>query len=203
MLKDLPAFASTLRLAHPSPCLEPILVRAGDGHRPSEKDCRGLLPPVADEAEGGPHVRSGRRRLAQQLDLRAPVRLLPLIVVGAFALLALGMAAVGVYGIVNYAVASRSLELGIRMALGATRGQIVELVVGQGARLALVGLVLGTVGALVLARVLRSLLFGVQPADPETLFGVAALLALVLGLAVWSPARRAARVDPAVSLKSE
>ncbi|WP_321477107.1 ABC transporter permease [uncultured Paludibaculum sp.] len=130
-------------------------------------------------------------------------RQLPLIVVGAFALLALGMAAVGVYGIVNYTVASRSLELGIRMALGATRGQIVELVVGQGARLALVGLVLGTVGALVLARVLRSLLFGVQPADPETLFGVAALLALVLGLAVWSPARRAARVDPAVSLKSE
>jgi putative ABC transport system permease protein len=120
-----------------------------------------------------------------------------------FALLALILAAVGIYGVMSYSVARRSHEIGIRLALGANRGDAFRLVVRQGMRLALAGSLAGLAGALILARYLRSMLFGVDPSDPLTLAGVTLLLALVALLAAAVPARRAARVNPLVALRSD
>ena len=113
------------------------------------------------------------------------------------------LAALGIYGVLSYAVAQRTRELGIRAALGAGRREVSGLVLRQGARLAVAGLALGTVAFLVIGRGLEALVFGVGPRDPLTLaVGVAVLGAAAL-LASWIPARRAARIDPAISLRSE
>ena len=126
-----------------------------------------------------------------------------LFLLGLFALLALGLAAVGIYGIVSYVTAQRTHEIGIRMALGAQRRNVLKLIVGQGLRLALAGVALGVAGSLGLMRLLSTLLFGVTPTDPLTLIGVTLVLTGVALLACWIPARRAARVDPMVALRYE
>ena len=113
------------------------------------------------------------------------------------------LAAVGVYGIIAYSVSQRTHELGIRMALGAEPGRVSAMVVRQGAVLAATGLVLGIAASLVASRVLASLLSGVTPTDPLTYAAVALLLATVALLASYIPARRAARVDPVIALRSE
>ena len=120
-----------------------------------------------------------------------------------FAAAALALAAIGTYGVIAFAVVQRTREIGIRMALGASRAEVVRLVVGYGGRLAAIGIVLGVVAALALSRVLRSLLFGVSATDPATFAGVALLLALVAVLASWLPARRAARIEPTVAMHAE
>jgi predicted permease len=117
--------------------------------------------------------------------------------------LALVLALVGLYGIVAHGVAQRTRELGIRLALGATNEGVVRLVLGEGVKLAGVGMALGLAAALILTRVARSLLFGVSPADPVVLVLVLGSLAVVALLASWIPARRAAKVAPVVALKSE
>jgi putative ABC transport system permease protein len=122
---------------------------------------------------------------------------------GGFALLALILAAVGIYGVMSYSVARRSHEIGIRLALGADRRDAFRLVVGQGLRLAALGGVAGVIGALALSRFIQSLLFGVGPSDPLTFAAVAVLLTLVALVAAAIPARRAARVNPIVALRSE
>jgi putative ABC transport system permease protein len=122
---------------------------------------------------------------------------------GVIAAFALFLAALGVYGVVSYAVSQRTHELGVRMAVGAARGDVVRLILGQGLRLALQAAAIGLVGALATSRVLAGLLFGVDPLDPATLVAAAALLALVALLASYLPARRATRVDPLVALRSE
>ncbi len=122
---------------------------------------------------------------------------------GAFAALALGLAAVGIYGVMSYAVASRTREIGIRLALGAQRGGIFRLVMARGARLAAFGIALGTGGALAATSGLEKLLYGVTPTDAATLASVAVLLAFVALLACWLPARRAMCVDPAIALRYE
>jgi ABC-type antimicrobial peptide transport system permease subunit len=122
---------------------------------------------------------------------------------GAFAGLALGLAAVGIYGVMSYAVASRTREIGIRLALGAQRGGVFALVMARGARLTAAGVALGIGGALAATTGLEKLLYGVTPTDPVTLASVTALLAGVALLACWLPARRAMRVDPAVTLRYE
>ena len=119
----------------------------------------------------------------------------------AFALLALVLAAVGIYGVLAYLVAERTAEIGIRMALGAERGRVVRLVLGQGLALVGAGLALGIAGALGATRALRTLLFEVAPHDAATYAAVAALLTLVALLACWIPARRATRIDPMVALR--
>ncbi|HYA98378.1 MAG TPA: ABC transporter permease, partial [Methylomirabilota bacterium] len=120
-----------------------------------------------------------------------------------FAALALVLACVGIYGVMAYSVAQRTQEIGIRMALGAKRSDVLRLVLGQGARLAAIGVAIGIVAALALARLMTTLLYGVSAADPPTFIGVAVLLASVAILACYIPARRGMRVDPIVALRHQ
>ncbi len=120
-----------------------------------------------------------------------------------FAGLALVLAAVGIYGVLSYAVRQRTREIGIRLAMGAQRKDVLRLVVGQGLRLALAGLLIGVAGALALTHYLSSLLFGVKPNDPLTFVAVSVLLLAVVMLATYVPALRATRVDPIVALRHE
>jgi putative ABC transport system permease protein len=128
---------------------------------------------------------------------------LNLALIGALAALAVALAAGGLYSLIAYTVAQRTHEIGIRLALGAERRDILWLVLRQGLRLAAVGIALGLAGAVVATRALRSLLFGVSPTDPLTFVAIPLLLALVALLACWFPARRATKVDPLVALRVE
>ena len=122
---------------------------------------------------------------------------------GAFGVLALALAAVGLYGVISYAVTQRTHEVGIRLALGAQPTQVLRLVVRQGVLLTVFGLVLGIAGALAGARLITHFLFGVSATDPITFAGVCVALGAVAALASYIPARRAARVDPIIALRSE
>jgi putative ABC transport system permease protein len=145
----------------------------------------------------------GVRPFQQVLDETLGERRLTLLTRGLFAGLSVVLAAVGLYGVMAFMVAQRTREIGVRLALGARRTDILRMVVGQGAQLALIGVLLGLTGGLALARFLTSLLFGISANDPGTFAGVAALLLAVALVACWVPARRAARIDPMVALRYE
>jgi ABC-type antimicrobial peptide transport system permease subunit len=126
-----------------------------------------------------------------------------LCLVGVFAAVALALAAIGIYGVVAFSVARRTQEIGIRLALGARRGDVLGLVLGEGARMAAIGIAIGVGASLAITRVISNLLFGVSATDPLTFVGVATLLLSVSLAATYIPARRAMRVDPVTALRYE
>ena len=152
-----------------------------------------------------PMTLSGGRSAADTIDITAGLesRQLDTWLLGSFAAAALLLAAIGIYGLLAYAVGQRRRELGIRLALGASRGDVMSQVVGDGIRLAGVGIGLGVLIALAVTRLLTALLYGVGASDPATFVGVVVLLALVSLSASYLPARRAAKVDPMVALRYE
>jgi predicted permease len=122
---------------------------------------------------------------------------------GVFALLALLLASIGIYGVLSYMVGQRTKEIGVRMALGAQRFDVLRMVLKDGARMTMVGIMLGLAGALGLTRLIRSMLYGVKPTDPLTFISVASLLGAIAMLACYVPARRAMKVDPIEALRHE
>ncbi len=141
--------------------------------------------------------------LRQLLGVSVAPRRFNMVLLGIFASVALVLAAVGLYGVMSYSVSRRTQEIGIRMALGANRGDVLRLVVRQGMTMTFIGLVLGLVAAFLLSRVMMSLLHGVSPTDPLTFAGVSIVLLVVALLACLIPARRATRVDPIVALRTD
>ncbi|MGH9519112.1 MAG: FtsX-like permease family protein, partial [Terriglobales bacterium] len=139
----------------------------------------------------------------QRIALWLAQRRLTLLLMAAFAGLALILAAIGIYGVLSYSVSQRQHEIGLRMALGAGASQVLGMILGQGLRLALAGAMGGLIAVLLLGRVARSFLYGVGASDPLTLIVVALVLLLVAALACYLPARRATRVDPVIALRGE
>jgi putative ABC transport system permease protein len=162
-----------------------------------------------------PLVRNELKRLDPQLPIASAklmteklgVALLPARIaatfLGIFGILALILAAIGIYGVMSYAVSTRTQEIGVRLALGANTSDVLSLTIGQGMLLVFIGSLIGVALALGLTRLAKSLLFGVNAADPLIYIGVIVLLAAVALIACYIPARRATKIDPVVALRNE
>ena len=144
-------------------------------------------------------IKTMEERLSESLARRR----FAMFALGLFALVAMLLAAVGVYGVMSYAVAQRTREIGIRVALGAKTSDVLKLVVAQGMSLAVIGVGTGLAGAVLVTRVMASLLFNVSAMDPVTFIAIAFLLIGVALLACYVPARRAMKVDPMIALRYE
>jgi predicted permease len=140
--------------------------------------------------------------IAQIKDQSVAPRRLNALLVSSFGVLAVIIAAVGIAGVLAFSVSARTNEIGIRMSLGADRGRVERMILREGGVLLAIGLVLGVTGAFFAARVIRGLLFGVTPHDPITLIGVAVMMAAIGIVACWIPALRAARIDPAITMRA-
>jgi ABC-type antimicrobial peptide transport system permease subunit len=175
-----------------------VFVRAGSGLTTLEKPIRDIVSSI-DPAQPVFDVRPMLDRVQETWGAQ---RLLSFLF-SVFACLALTLATIGLYGLLAYTTLKRLPELGLRLALGATRGNIRALILGQGARLLGLGLIIGLAGALASSRVLGSFLFEVKPVDPVIYAAVSILLAAATILACWIPARRASRIDPIATLRAE
>jgi putative ABC transport system permease protein len=140
--------------------------------------------------------------VAQIKDASVAPRRLNAALIASFGLLAVIIAAVGIAGVLAFSVSARTNEIGIRMSLGADRGRVQRMVLGEGGVLLAIGLVLGVIGAIFAARIIQGLLFGIAPHDPATFVSVALLMAAIGLLACWIPALRAARIDPAITMRT-
>lgn len=149
------------------------------------------------------HVMYGAQTLDEIISSSLATRQASMILLGVFAVLALGLASIGIYGVISYLVGQRTQEIGIRLALGAKRADVLRLVLGEGMKMAALGLIIGLAAAFGLTRLMASLLFGVSATDPLTFTVVAILLMGVALAACYIPARRAMRVDPIVALRYE
>ena len=138
--------------------------------------------------------------MAERVEKSLNPRRTPMLLSMAFAIVALFLAAIGIYGVLAYEVAQRTREFGIRMALGSNARQVLDLVLREGVVLVAVGLVSGAVGAALLRRVIASQLYGIGAFDPVVLLAVTGILAVISLIACLGPARRAATVDPAIAL---
>jgi ABC-type antimicrobial peptide transport system permease subunit len=145
----------------------------------------------------------GAQTLNETVSASVSQRRFAMEMVGLFALTSLLLAALGIYGVISYLVNERTHEIGIRLALGAGKAGILQMILGQGLRLALTGAVAGLVCALIVSRFIATLLYGVRPTDPLTFSAVAILFLGIALLACYLPARRATKVDPLVALRSE
>jgi len=145
----------------------------------------------------------GAQKLTETVSASLAERRFSMETVALFALTALLLAGLGIYGVISYIVTARTHEIGIRIALGAQRANIMRAVLRQGLGLAFAGAAVGLVGALIVSHLMAGLLYGVKPTDPLTFAGVAVLLLVVAALACCIPARRALRVDPLVALRHE
>jgi putative ABC transport system permease protein len=145
----------------------------------------------------------GARTLNEMVSASLSERRFSMEMVGLFAVTALLLAGLGIYGVISYIVSARTHEIGIRIALGAQNRSILQMVLRQGLSLAIAGAAVGLVGALIVSHLMAGLLYGVRPTDPLTFAGVALLLIAVALLACYIPARRAVRVDPLVALRHE
>jgi len=140
--------------------------------------------------------------IAQIKEQSVAPRRLNAVLISSFGALALIIAAVGIAGVLAFSVSARTNEIGIRMSLGADRGRVQRMILGEGGVLLALGLVLGVAGAWFASGLIRGLLFGVAPHDPATLAGVAGLMAAIGVLACWIPARRASRIDPVITMRA-
>jgi ABC-type antimicrobial peptide transport system permease subunit len=145
----------------------------------------------------------GAQTLNETVPASVSVRRFSMEMVALFAVTALLLAGLGIFGVISYIVTERIHEIGIRIALGAEKKNILQMVLRQGLRLAMAGAAVGLVGAVVVSHLMVGLLYGVSPTDPLTFAGVAFLLIAVALLACYIPARRALRVDPLVALRNE
>ncbi len=143
------------------------------------------------------------RTMDQIVDQSIAPRRFSMMLLAVFAVVALALASIGLYGMMSYSITQRTREIGLRMTLGAQRGNVLRLVIGHGMKLALAGVALGLIAAFALTRTMKNLLFGVSATDPLTFVAIALLLALVALLACWVPARRATKVDPMIALRYE
>ena len=171
----------------------------------TEGDAAAILGPVrraVDETDPS-EVIYGVRTMEDVWAGSVAAPKLSMMLLGMFAALALVLACIGIYGVISYVVGQRTREIGVRMALGAQRGDVMQLVLGDGAKLAILGVAAGVVVALGMTRLMTRQLFGVTAHDPLTFAAVAILLMLVALLACYLPARRAVRVDPLVALRHE
>jgi putative ABC transport system permease protein len=141
--------------------------------------------------------------LANMVSESVAQRRFSMLLLSLFAFVALFLAAVGLYGVVAYTVSQRTQEIGVRMAIGAQRGDVLRMVLGSGMKLALLGVTVGVAVALALAGLVASMLFGVTPFDPASYLATAAVLLAVAALACYVPARRAMSVDPLIALRQE